>query len=262
MLYLNHGLIKERVLKKENYKVKVNNEAESKEAQWLFCVLGGSEHICDRFGIVCLSGGKVYTDRVEFFEDYDDCEELTLPQLRDLVVLHRNDVKDATHKYIGGGAAYKTVDDISYLWTRMGWEYKGVANDLVPLHKEGEQGLITGAEALRALADGKEVQCTITGKNDWTKDIYGIQPYYFLGGGVGQFQFRLKPRTIKIELEIPAPFEPKDGEKAYRLAPAIPCGYTEFYLEEDEYEHQFGAWRTELEIKQVVAALRGALKNG
>ena len=60
----------------------------------------------------------------------------------------------------------------------------------------------------------------------------------------------------KLELDIPAPFEPKEGEKAYRLAPAIPCGYTEFYFGEDENEWQFGAWRSEDEIKQVVAALR------
>ena len=91
------------------YKIHVNNEPESKEAQ----------------------------------------------KLKDLAVLHRNDVKDATHKYIGGGAAYKTVDDIAYLWTRMGWEYKGVANDLVPLHKEDKQGLITGADALRSALASK-----------------------------------------------------------------------------------------------------------
>ena len=38
-------------------------------------------------------------------------------------------------------------------------------------------------------------------------------------------------------------------------------GYTEFYFGEDESEHQFGAWRTEEEIKQVVAALRGGIKE-
>lgn len=82
-----------------NYKIRVNNEAESKEAQELFCVLGGSEDSCDRFGIVCLSGGKVYTDRVEFFEDYDDCEEITLPQLREMVSAHSNTVKKSTPAY-------------------------------------------------------------------------------------------------------------------------------------------------------------------
>lgn len=243
-----------------NYKIRVNNKEESKEAQWLFCVLGGSEDSCDRFGIVCLSGGKVYTDRVEFFEDYGDCEELTLPQLRDLVVLHRNDMKDATHKYIGGVAAYKTVDDIAYLWTRMGWEYKGVAHDLVTLHKEDEQGLISGADALRALADGKEVQCTITGKNDWTKDIYGIQPYYFLGGGVGQFQFRLKPSTVKIEIEIPRPFEPKVGEKYWFIADYTSHGYSDTQ-EGTGINSSIGKWKSEDEIKQVVTALRSALTS-
>lgn len=82
-----------------NYKIRVNNEAESKEAQWLFCVLGGSEDSCDRFGIVCLSGGKIYTDRAEFFEEYDDCEEITLPQLRDTVSLYSNGANKSTSAY-------------------------------------------------------------------------------------------------------------------------------------------------------------------
>lgn len=124
-----------------------------------------------------------------------------------------------------------------------------------------KQGLISGADALRALADGKEVQCTITGKNDWTKDIYGIQPYYILGGGVGQFQFRLKPRTISINgIEVPAPFEPKDNENFY----VIDCDSKDGYRKISNMIHsswtQFGAWRTESEIKQVVAALRSVFK--
>lgn len=125
-----------------------------------------------------------------------------------------------------------------------------------------EQGLISGADALRALADGKEVQCTITGKNDWTKDIYGIQPYYFLGGGVGQFQFRIKPLTIKIELEIPAPFRPKSGDMVWCLSELSEKGYEArtAYDAEDFIPH-IAYWRTEEEIKKVVAALRGGIKG-
>lgn len=128
-----------------------------------------------------------------------------------------------------------------------------------------KQALISGADALRALADGKEVQCTITGKNDWTKDIYGIQPYYFLGGGVGQFQFRLKPRTISINgIEVPAPFEPKVGEDFYFIDCETNRGYSADtvgnYGVDYKNRSQFGAWRTESEIKQVVAALRSVSK--
>lgn len=73
-----------------NYKICVNNEAESEEAQELFKELNGCIGSNDRFGIVCLTDGRIYTDKLEFFEDYDDCEEITLPQLRNIVVLHRN----------------------------------------------------------------------------------------------------------------------------------------------------------------------------
>lgn len=125
------------------------------------------------------------------------------------------------------------------------------------MEKLNEQGLISGADALRALADGKEVELRDK-ENNWVR----ANNHHLLGLFLGNaFDFRLKPRTIKLSLEIPAPFEPKDGEKAYRLAPAITCGYTKFYFGEHENEDQFGAWRTEEEIKQVVAALRGGIKG-
>ena len=200
----------------ENYKIKVNNEAESREAQNLFFQLGYEWYGCgaaynpiDGFKFI-----TAYADEMRLAmgwgEDAD--KELTLHQLRDLVAKSKN-----------------------------------------------EQGLISGADALRALADGEEVQCTITGKNEWTKDIYSIQPYYFVGGGVGQFQFRIKPRTVKIELEIPAPFKPKEGDLYWHISPEYMIGYAGSMYNDGNVDtwQQFGSWRTEEEIKQVVAALRG-----
>ena len=201
-----------------NYKIRVNNESESKEAQVLFFELGGSIDSCDRFGMVCLSDGRVYTDRVEFFEEYDDCEEITLHQLRDLVAQSKN-----------------------------------------------EQGLISGADALRALADGKDVEYWC--ENDpsiqkrWTP-IRALNEYrlsYFLEDKP-RFEFRLKPRTITLNVEIPAPFEPKEGDVYWHISPVNECGYKSKTYQEEFNSTQFGAWRTEDEIKQVVAALRGALK--
>ena len=116
--------------------------------------------------------------------------------------------------------------------------------------------LISGKEALIALANGEEVLWR-TKNNAEVKSFRKQTPDLDLVlSGDCNYRFWIKPRTITLELEIPAPFEPKVGEKAYRLAPIIPCGYTEFYFDEDENEHQFGAWRTEEQIKQVVAALR------
>ena len=130
--------------------------------------------------------------------------------------------------------------------------------------KVNEGKLISGKEALIALANGEEVEywCETDPsiQKRWTP-IKALNEYklsYFLENKP-RFEFRLKPRTIKLELEIPAPFEPKGGETAYFLSTSNSCGYT--YT--DEFKGygfdsliQFGAWRTEEEIKQVVAALR------
>lgn len=244
-----------------NYKIKVNNESESREAQELFFELGyewngsGKEVIKRRIGLIFTKefhGKEIICYSCKGDEDiWSDYEgkELTIPQLRDLVVLHRNDVNDATHKYIGGGAAYKTVDDIAYLWTRMGWEYKGVAYDLVPLHKEPEQGLISGADALRALADGDYVEYWCEDLEQWV--FMDMQNHF-------KRKFRLKPRTITLNVEIPAPFEPKESEVAWVLDSATPLGYKSI-IHHVGCVH-FACWRTEEEIKQVVAALRGVLK--
>ena len=196
------------------YKIHVNNEPESKEAQ----------------------------------------------KLKDLAVLHRNDVKDATHKYIGGGAAYKTVDDIVYLWTRMGWDYKGVAHDLVPLHKEDEQGLISGADAKLAWAKGEELEFYSPDLDMW----FGLNDEPFMSDVFDTRHIRIKQRTITLNVEIPAPFEPKVGDYVYFLCSDETKGYAETTLEDTPMNWgfvQFGAWRTEEEIKQVVAALRSALAS-
>ena len=119
--------------------------------------------------------------------------------------------------------------------------------------KVNEGKLISGKEALIALANGQEIearhkQTGMGWSNAMTLNLFSFKS--------SMFEFRLKPRTIKLELEIPAPFELKKDEKAYRLAPALACGYTGFYFSKDENEWQFGSWRTEEEIKQVVAVLR------
>lgn len=203
----------------ENYKIKVNNESESKEAQKLFFELGykWSGAVATYLSIGGFKFITAYPDEMRLAMGWgDDADkELTLPQLRDLVAKS----------------------------------------------KPTEQVLISGADALRALAENKNVQCSIAGKNDWTVDILTITPYHFIGMGSGQFQFRLKPRTIKLELEIPAPFEPKEKDIFWTLSTNYECGYVQILCyrndEQGERLSQFGAWRTEDEIKQVVAALRG-----
>lgn len=76
-----------------------------------------------------------------------------------------------------------------------------------------------------------------------------------------RYEFRLTPRTITINgIEVPAPFDPKEGDIFWTLSTNYVCGYVEIlcYRNDEQGNRliQFGAWRTEEEIKQVVAALR------
>ena len=124
--------------------------------------------------------------------------------------------------------------------------------------------LISGKDALIALANGDEVECSnsITGM-DWC-DATGLLVKSFFDA-THMWEFRLKLRTITINgIEVPAPFEPKDGNKYFFIDPVNSnVGYSSDYYE-DKNEHacqtQFGAWRTESEIKQVVEALRSIFK--
>ena len=123
--------------------------------------------------------------------------------------------------------------------------------------------LISGKEALIALANGEEVECKndVTGM-DWS-DATGLLVRSFFDP-THMWDFRLKPRTITINgIEVPAPFEPKIGEYVYFISSDEVKGYAETTLVDTEMNWgfvQFGAWRTESEIKQVVAALRSVFK--
>lgn len=108
--------------------------------------------------------------------------------------------------------------------------------------------LISGRDALIALANGEKVECTIKGRDEWVKDPTQIQPYYFIGGGIGQYEFHLKPRTITINgIEVPAPFEPKDDDEKENSY-VITLGGEKFH------------WRASSDYKQVVSALRSVFK--
>lgn len=252
----------------ESYKIRVNNEAESKEAQELFFELGyswpstGKNVQSQFFFLIAYSDGDLnWNTRSQF--GTDDSKELTLPQLRDLVVLKRNDVKDTTHRDKRDESIYLTSDKVIYYWQGE-WcksainksnDYENyIANSLTPITQPQDPALISGAEALRALADGKEVEF----KHDtqgWVPCL-GLNIERVLGGW---HQMRLKPQTIKLELEFPKPFEPKVGEIYWYLTTSNSKGYDWNQFQSvmgDEFYCQFGAWRTEAEAKQVVEQLR------
>ena len=119
--------------------------------------------------------------------------------------------------------------------------------------------LISGKEALIALANGEEVELQATGDMNWYDSTqWTVRELLCFKG-----RFRLKPRTITINgIEVPAPFEPKDDCLVYILDDSRQDGFREYdYDIEDTGALFFGVWRTEDEIKQVVSALRSIFKG-
>ncbi|XYS24186.1 hypothetical protein ACSUBZ_12885 [Acinetobacter baumannii] len=250
----------------DNYKIKVKDEAKSKEAQELFVQLGFEKtgFSCDEFPCYLATWEGGFSDYVlDSLNISRERKELTLPQLRDLVVLKRNDVKDATHRDKRDESIYLTSDKVIYYWQGE-WcksainksnDYENyIANSLTPITQPQDPALISGAEALRALADGKEVEF----KHDtqgWVTCL-GLNIERVLGG---LHQLRLKPQTIKLELELPKPFEPEEGEKYWWINPNAKLGYewdTNDLERTDFNRIAMSVWRTEDEIKQVVEQLR------
>ncbi|MDQ9839533.1 hypothetical protein PGK08_014710 [Acinetobacter baumannii] len=248
----------------DNYKIKVKDEAESKEAQELFFELGyvWADTKCQtpmKFTTSCIYSGFEDGELCrDYYDENPDHQELTIPQLRDLVVLKRNDVKDATHEDQYGDK-WLYLDERHYVYLNDQWDLpigefleRYELKPILPVKKQ-DPALISGADALRALADGKEVEF----KHDtqgWVTCL-GLNIERVLGGW---HQMRLKPQTIKLELELPKPFEPEEDCHVYILDDGKTDGYRRYSYEVhvDKGNTFIGIWRTEDEIKQVVEQLR------
>ena len=117
--------------------------------------------------------------------------------------------------------------------------------------------LISGKEAKLAWAEGVDVQVA-TGPDKFRTLVSSDNLGIFDCGNY----FRLKPRTITINgIEVPAPFEPKDGDRYFFLNSSADAGYGVNETTKWTKYTQFGAWRTEEEIKQVVTALRSVFRT-
>ena len=114
--------------------------------------------------------------------------------------------------------------------------------------------LISGKEALIALANGEEVELQATGDMNWYNSTQWTVGELLCFKG----RFRLKPCTITINgIEVPAPFEPKCGDMVWCLSELTPSGYeARTTYEPEDFFSNLGYWRTKEEIKQVVSALR------
>ena len=125
--------------------------------------------------------------------------------------------------------------------------------------------LINGKEALIALVNGEEVEYFDTRETfksiGWT-DAKGMQAWLFIQSTDGLYKFRIKHKTILLNgIEVPAPFEPKDGERVWFICDDNDFGYAKSESYGDDIKSFYGWWRTEDEIKQVVSALRSIFKG-
>lgn len=121
----------------ENLKIKVNSEAESIEVQELFFELG-----CKRYG-----GGEKQCNWIVVFDDGDMCldiydntnhKEITIQELKDMVVLKRNDSGDATHEDSNKYNWFVASDQKHYRFQGEIWVYQPYVDclDLKQIQKQ------------------------------------------------------------------------------------------------------------------------------
>ena len=123
--------------------------------------------------------------------------------------------------------------------------------------------LISGKEALIALANGAEVEYKTTDNagSKWHQAKM-LTVNTIMNFDDACILFRLKPHTITINgVEVPAPFNGELSHKqyAYVLNTASPDGYGHIKFYEGNAK-PLACWICEDEIKQVVAALRSVFK--
>ncbi|MGQ1510754.1 hypothetical protein ACT4YA_15455 [Acinetobacter baumannii] len=253
----------------DNYKIKVKDEASADEARDLFKKLG---YHPDN------SSYEPYVEWVAVFEDgsgsfyshnmnLNECVEITIAQLRDLVVLKRNDVKDATHEDQYGDK-WLYLDERHYVYLNDQWDLpigefleRYELKPILPVKKQ-DPALISGDVALANVH-----KCIVQYLHDdepygrWTTITDHLWSQYHLGMFLDpdtKFKFRFKPQTIKLELELPKPFEPEEDCHVYILDDGKTDGYRRYSYEVhgDKGNTFIGIWRTEEEIKQVVEQLR------
>ena len=121
--------------------------------------------------------------------------------------------------------------------------------------------LISSKEAKLAWANSEDVQVKYNGIEKWSS-LNASSKFCISNFENPLFTFRLKPRTIKLNgIEVPAPFEPKEGERFYYFSDEYTTGYASAERTGFYGDMRLGAWRTEEEIKQVVAALRSVFNE-
>lgn len=263
------------------YKIRVNSEAESKEAQelffelgyeWKYKNIGKNYHADSSIGFLYADNGCITTGDKEHGYDFfkyrsENNKRVTLAQLRDLVVLKRNDVKDANVSDGTHYNLYQTSDNRLFFYAESANEWvisdlSGNAETLAKLKPiTRDPALISGAEAFTYLIGGSnDVQTKLNDTEKWRDVPTGMSWAAFANP---DRKFRLKPQTIKINgVDVPAPFNPKIGEWFYYLSAEHEEGYSSRRMNDDTPKHllDLGAWSGEDKIKQVISAFKQAIQ--
>ncbi|EHU2507913.1 hypothetical protein A0120_RS05290 [Acinetobacter baumannii] len=211
----------------DNYKIKVKDEAVFAEVVALCEQISGKSFpypniSCDPDLWIFIGPEGAFGWSLDLDHSWSglDLKELTLPQLRDLVVLKRNDVNDATHEDQYGDK-WLYLDERHYVYLNDQWDLpigefleRYELKPILPVKKQ-DPALISGADALANVH-----KCIVQYLHDdepygrWTTITDHFWSQYHLGMFLDpdtKFKFRFKPQTIKLELEIPAPYKAKIG---------------------------------------------------
>ncbi|PNC50227.1 hypothetical protein [Acinetobacter baumannii] len=156
----------------------------------------------------------------------ENYEFISVAKLNDLVVLNRKNPADGNYRLFisdsqGELNLYKTSDDIFYVFSKelKGWDKSRAVNiktaNLIKKGNEKDPALISGDVAL-ANVHKHIVQYLHDDEpyGRWTTITDNLWSQYHLGMFLDpdtKFKFRFKPQTIKLDLEIPAPYKAKIG---------------------------------------------------
>lgn len=123
---------------------------------------------------------------------------------------------------------------------------------------------ISGADVPALIKKGESVKFrsvfNVQGGGEWKDlDLERDEEEFSLGDLINtRFEWRLKPQTIKVELEIPAPFQPKEGEECCYISDESIDGYHTVSYNSERYSGMiFGLYRPS-DIEKVVALFRSA----
>lgn len=142
-------------------------------------------------------------------------------------------------------ASYDSIQEYIDEGDQLLWSREAVKKD---------PALISGAEAMIAALDGKHVVWQWSdGCGNW--QAFNDEEWTVEDLKSDRYHFKIIPQTIKLELELPKPFEPKDNDWVWTISGVQEGGITQM-LHRDGNDYPLGAWRTEEEVKQVVEQLR------